>query len=73
MWVSSSNLEKERRGYNEEIDEIINKDYTNEEIFKHVLKTYIDKEREKQSYWLLKSCIKKKICITKNEKLVKKQ
>lgn len=52
----------EKMGLNlstEEIDEAINRDYTNGERWEHVLKTYVDKNGEKQSYWTVEDVAKK--------------
>ena len=35
----------------EEIDEIIHRDYTNDEKLEHVFKTYIDEDGKEHSYW----------------------
>lgn len=43
----------------EEIDEAINRDYTNGERREHVLKTYIDEDGEKHSYWIVEDVAKK--------------
>ena len=43
----------------EEIDEAINRDYTNGERWEHVLKTYVDKDGEKHSYWTVEDVAKK--------------
>lgn len=43
----------------EEIDEAINRDYTNGEKWEYVLKTYVDKDGEEQSYWTVEDVAKK--------------
>lgn len=42
----------------EEIDEAINRDYTNGERRELVLKTYSDKDGEEQSYWTVENVAK---------------
>jgi len=42
----------------EEIDEAINKDYSNGEKWEHVLKTYIDDNDEEHSYWTIENVAK---------------
>lgn len=56
----------------EEIDEAINRDYTNGEKWEHVLKTYIDDNGKKHSYWTIEDIAKKeKKPLEKAKKLVK--
>ena len=43
----------------EQIDEIINRDYTNGERWEHVLKTYVDEDGEEHSYWTVEDVAKK--------------
>lgn len=43
----------------EQIDEAINRDYTNGERLEHVLKTYVDKVGEEHSYWTIEDVAKK--------------
>ena len=43
----------------EQIDEIINRDYTNGEKWEHVLKTYINKDGKEHSYWTIENVTKK--------------
>lgn len=43
----------------EEIDEAINRDYTNGERWEHVLKTYTDSNGDEQSYWTVEDVSKK--------------
>jgi len=43
----------------EEIDEAINRDYTNGERWEPVLKTYVDKDGEEHSYWTVEDVSKK--------------
>lgn len=43
----------------EEIDEAINRDYTNGERWEHVLKTYVDEDGEEHSYWTVEDVAKK--------------
>ena len=43
----------------EQIDEIINRDYTNGEIWEHVLKTYVDENGLEHSYWTVEDVAKK--------------
>ncbi|UKI27530.1 MAG: hypothetical protein L6V91_02690 [Bacilli bacterium] len=55
----------------EQIDEIINRDYTNGEKWEHVLKTYINKDGKEHSYWTIEKCYKKESKRNK-KRLVKK-
>lgn len=41
-----------------QIDEIINRDYTNGERWEHILKTYVDAYGEKHSYWTIENVVK---------------
>ena len=43
----------------EEIDEAINRDYTNGERWEHVLKTYVGEDGEEHSYWTVEDVAKK--------------
>ena len=43
----------------EEIDEAINRDYTNGERWEHVLKNYVDENGEEHSYWSIEDVAKK--------------
>lgn len=43
----------------EQIDEIINRDYTNGERWEHVLKTYVDENGLEHSYWTVEDVAKK--------------
>ena len=43
----------------EQIDEIIQRDYTNNERWEEVLKTYIDEDGEEHSYWTVEAVAKK--------------
>jgi len=43
----------------EEIDEAINRDYANGERWENVVKTYIDEDGEKHSYWTIEDVAKK--------------
>lgn len=48
----------------EEIDEAINRDYTNGERWEQVLKTYVDEDGKEHSYWTVEDVNKKKLLET---------
>lgn len=71
-FINEFNKKMELNLSTEEIDEVINRDYTNGERWKHVLKTYVDKDGEEHSYWTVEDVAKKqKNPLGKAKKLVK--
>lgn len=56
----------------EEIDEAINRDYTNGERLEHVLKNYVDEDGKEHSYWTFEDVAnKEKKPLEKARELVK--